>query len=374
MYRAIFDHSKDAIIYTDHGGTILKANPAAGEVFNRPPQEMTGKTLDDMASFNGFMEKKLTPFLLKRAGDKPPGVVELSLRLKNGNSRILEVSSGPVHIKKNAVPGYVFLMRDITERKRNEDFYTDCNDKFKMLFDNANDGIIYLDRDSVIRASNKRIEELFGYGMNEIIGKKFIEIPVFDPGSMSSIFDIFMDSIDGVLPPLLEFEGIHRSGKKFHLEISPTLIKDSEGIVGLVAIIRDITTRKKVVMERARLIDILEAAPDFVITYDRDGRIRYINRAARIMFGLSTGCNYHDSVLAGFREDLYLLPETGIWTGEAMVVSKEGKAVTVSQVIMSHHMGDSDETYYSTIMRDITEQKQNENHIKYLTHHLIRVQ
>ncbi len=372
MYRSIFDHASDAIVYSDRDGIIIKANPAAGAFFGVTPGDMTGKTIDDLACFADFAGNNLTRHLLESVSGKGASLLELSLSPATGPVKTVEIAPSPV-LKKKKIEGYVFLIRDVTERKRNEGITRESAEKFKMFFENANDGIVFLDRNAVIRASNKKIEELFGYSREEVIGKQFMEFAVFTPDDMNSTYELFLESVDGALPPLLAFEGFHKDGRRFYLEINPTLIKEQDEIVGLVAIIRDISSRKRTERERARLIDIIEATPDFVITYDEEGIITYINKAGRNMFGLSGG----DPTLEappGIREALPVIAEDALWTGETVIVPVDGRTMTVSQAVMAHGTGEGDLRCFSTIMRDITERKQNENHIKYLTHHLIRIQ
>lgn len=247
-------------------------------------------------------------------------------------------------------------------------------DMYEYLFENANDGIVFLDKGAVIRASNKKIEDLFGFRREEIVGRPFTDFPVFSPDDMALTLELFMDTMEGKLPPLIEFQGIHRDGNRFYLEINPTVIKQDDDTVGIIAIIRDTTARKRLEQERARLIDIIEATPDFVFTYDAEDKISYINKAGQEKLGLTaTG----DLTMA----DLPRIPETspeqmaeGIWAGESRIRLKDDTRIHVAHVVMEHCQKKMNEPFYSMIMKDITDQKQKENHIKYLTHHLMKVQ
>lgn len=247
-------------------------------------------------------------------------------------------------------------------------------DMYEYLFENANDGIVFLDNEAVIRASNKKIEDLFGYQKEEIVGRPFTQIPVFDPDDMVRTFQLFIDTIEGKLPPLIEFKGIHKNGRRFYLEINPTVIKQDEDTIGILAILRDTTARKRLEQERARLIDIIEATPDFVFTYDADNKISYINRAGLERLGL-------ESTDGLTMADLHRIPvtspeevEKGIWSGESRIRLKDGTRIHVAHVVMEHCQKNMNEPFYSMIMKDMTSQKQKENHIKYLTRYLMKVQ
>jgi two-component sensor histidine kinase len=47
----------------------------------------------------------------------------------------------------------------------------------------------------------------------------------------------------------------------------------------------------------------------------------------------------------------------GSWSGESMLLARDGREVPVSQVIVAHKDAHGDVAYYSTICRDITQQK-----------------
>ena len=245
---------------------------------------------------------------------------------------------------------------------------------YKMFFENANDGIVFLDTQAVIRASNKRIEDLFGYRKDEIIGKRFTDIPVFDPLNMEATYKLFTDTLEGKLPPLIIFEGIHKNGTRFSLEINPTLVKDRDELVGLIVIIRDISLRKRMENERERLIDIIEATPDLVITYDSCRKILYANRAARKIFRIKDLYGLTISDLLSGIVSLPVKPGSGIKSGECRIPLENDASIQVSMVVMEHLNEDSEHSFFSVIMRDISEQKQKEDHITYLTHHLIKIQ
>ena len=59
-------------------------------------------------------------------------------------------------------------------------------------------------------------------------------------------------------------------------------------------------------------------------------------------------------------EALPLAREKGIWRGESVLLSRRGKHIPVSQIIVSHKNENDEVEYFSTIIRDITDWKQSE--------------
>ena len=372
-YRMLFENANDVIVYTDEYGKIIDINQRVELVFGCSPEKIIGKLYDDINIFRKEDTKKLSDYVSALLADTSTGVLELETVHNKGVQGFIEINTRILRVK-GKVQGSISIIRDITKRKLQENIDRLNEEKFQFLFENANDGIIFLDKNGVIKSSNKKIEDLFGYNRDEVIGKMFTEFGILNPGDMINTFNIFKESVGGKLPPLLDYEGIHKGGKRFSIEINPTLIQENNEVTGLLAVIRDTTTRKVTEHERARLIDIIDATPDFVFTYDVNGNILYANQAGKEVIGLSAGNNISKIFPEEQQPSILSVENEGIWEGETKLIAKDKSAVQVSQVIMAHRKCESNELYFSTIMRDISDQKQNEKHIKNLSHQLIKIQ
>jgi two-component system cell cycle sensor histidine kinase/response regulator CckA len=120
---------------------------------------------------------------------------------------------------------------------------------------------------------------------------------------------------------------------------------------------------------QTRFVTILEATPDFVGMTDADGRVFYLNRAGRQMMGL-TDESVTTMSIADFypphtkgrlmEEGLPIAIERGFWSAETALLSRDGREIPVSQVLLAHKADDDQVMYFSTIIRDITERKRAE--------------
>lgn len=132
--------------------------------------------------------------------------------------------------------------------------------------------------------------------------------------------------------------------------------------------------RQRAAATQARLTAILEATTDFVATADPEGQVLYCNRAARRMLGIGEGEN-----IAGLRipdthpawasaavltEGIPAAKRHGVWSGETAFLSREGREIPVSQVILAHASRSGQIEYFSTIARDISERKQAEEDLR----------
>ena len=120
--------------------------------------------------------------------------------------------------------------------------------------------------------------------------------------------------------------------------------------------------------ERTKLIAILEATPDIVATVSLDERICYLNSAARQVFGLGENDDCTNLTICDVQPDwVYEIlcnegyptaVRDGVWVGETAFLSHDGREIPVSQLIIAHKSPDGRVNMFSTIARDISQQKQ----------------
>lgn len=137
--------------------------------------------------------------------------------------------------------------------------------------------------------------------------------------------------------------------------------------------LRESTERKRVRQieaERERLATILENTPDFVGISAPDTRVLYLNRSAREMLQLGHGPIPENLTIADYRppetvhstihEHFAAALRDGTWTGESILLARDGRRIPVSQVIIAHRNAAGAVDYTSTVMRDLTVRKQAE--------------
>jgi PAS domain S-box-containing protein len=121
---------------------------------------------------------------------------------------------------------------------------------------------------------------------------------------------------------------------------------------------------------RQRLAAVLESTPDFVGMASPTGEIHYLNGAARRILGLSEGplprtlaiADIHpaDAARRILEEHIPAAIRDHAWSGETELLTRDGRRVPVSQVLVAHPSPDGSTAYVSAVMRDLTPQKRNE--------------
>jgi two-component system, NtrC family, sensor kinase len=124
---------------------------------------------------------------------------------------------------------------------------------------------------------------------------------------------------------------------------------------------------------RERLTAILDVTTDLVAISDLSARLLYLNGAGQSLLGLtaeeSLGLPIAGLVPERLRpvvqdEILPTLLRDGRWTGEAVLLARDGREVAVSVVAVAHRAADGAVEFLSAIVRDMTERKRIEAELR----------
>lgn len=138
------------------------------------------------------------------------------------------------------------LKREVAALSKANERLRESEEKFRTIFDNANDEIAYVGADGTIIDINPRVEQLFGHTREETIGKKIYDFLPLLPEEWQKLIGYTRAVLTGKSDKTRrwEFQAIDRSGEKVYLEANPQLLKRNGKIVGIFAIFRDISQRK----------------------------------------------------------------------------------------------------------------------------------
>ncbi len=256
----------------------------------------------------------------------------------------------------------VTAIRDITERKQTEESLWVSEQKYRNLFESANDAMFIFDPSSeIILEANSKACETYGFDQEEFIGL--------------SLKSITMDSVRGEneILRLLEagsmkdYETVHfkKDGTAAYFLVSASVI-DYKGSKAILSISRDITERKHAdEILRLQSAAIQSAANAIVIT-DRTGVITFVNSA----FTHITGYTPEDAVgknprilksgeqTSAFYRNLWETINAGnVWRGEVVNKRKDGSIYSEEMTITPVQNEQREITHFIAIKNDITDRK-----------------
>ena len=178
---------------------------------------------------------------------------------------------------------------------------------FEKLFEASPDAIVVTDVGGRITSINSQVEQLFGYGRQQLIGES-VEILVperFRKGHPGHRGNYNAHASVRPMGAGLDLFGRRKDGSEFPVDIMLSPMETAEGRV-VISVIRDISDRKKaqeaVRSSEAQFRALFEFSPDAIIASDSEGRIAEVNARVESMFGYKRG------ELAGQSIDI-LVPE-----------------------------------------------------------------
>ncbi|OYX23205.1 MAG: PAS domain-containing sensor histidine kinase, partial [Flavobacteriales bacterium 32-35-8] len=155
--------------------------------------------------------------------------------------------------------------------------FKNSRDIFQILSDAVSEGIVIVDTDQNIVSTNISADTMFGYDKNELVGKRLNAlIPKKHQSDHGSYFKAFYDNSDkrktGHGGDLF---GWHKNGYQFPIEIglNPFTIFDKTYVMALII---DISDRKKAEQERNYLSKIFDDSLNEIYVFDRDS-LKFIN-------------------------------------------------------------------------------------------------
>lgn len=161
-------------------------------------------------------------------------------------------SRAEYNARENTVIGSI---QDITERMLILQVVTESEEKFRTLFEHAQDAIhIDGEKDEILDA-NTRACELFGYSREELLRMKVPDLQA--PEVRGLIGKTLQGEIDKYASKVFEGLNLRKDGTKVPVEISVSKITTSQGI-RYISIVRDISERKRIEQELREQIDTLE--------------------------------------------------------------------------------------------------------------------
>jgi two-component system cell cycle sensor histidine kinase/response regulator CckA len=248
-------------VLMDEHFNINYVNPVAERTFGYPFQELEGRNPVDILSAPEDRDS-LREWLenLKKGRKDTPKVQVLRNRLKDGRTIFCEWHKTPLHDSDGRFLGIISMGIDVTERRKAEEVQS----QLASILQQTTDAVVSSDLDHKIYSWNRGAETLFGYSLEEVVGK---------PVSLLASED-YREETDQLHEAALKEEGVSnfetqrvkKSGELIDVSVTQSPVKDSKGkTIGVSSIIRDISERKRAEEslrkheEQIRLVDKMNA-------------------------------------------------------------------------------------------------------------------
>lgn len=184
------------------------------------------------------------------------------------------------------------LRQRVVELEKKENEFKQAEERQRTVFESANDILILMDRKGKILDVNLKLKDIGGYEREELLGKSIRSLSkMMTKKSLAIVVKNFMKRMVGINVPSYEVEMVRKDGEVVTVEINAVAMRNNGRITGDLAILRDVTERKRaeeqIQESERRYRSLFQNAHDMIQSVALDGSIIFANRAWMETLGYS---------------------------------------------------------------------------------------
>lgn len=254
-YQALFELAPNGYLVTDTGTVIQEANAAATNLLHTPRDLLVGKSLTMFVA-----ERDRQGFELWLAGSQMGNELqerELHIQPGKGVPFPASLTVATISDTEGQIVGLRWLLRDISERKQNEQERA----RLAAIVQSSSDAIISRTLEGAVESWNSGAERLYGYSVDEIKGRPISDL--FLPARAEEETANLVKINQGESIIRYETTRLGKDGQQIYVSLTASPIKDTSGrIIGASEIARDISERKRMQIAEQEQHVLAEALRD----------------------------------------------------------------------------------------------------------------
>lgn len=240
-YRNLFENATDGIAYIDRLGIITDVNKKAVEIFGGTRKELIGKHFTKL----GVLNLREMPSYVKIFSDIIKGKKDkLIINLKNRKGRLTYLECSISSLKKgNKTTSIIIIMRDVTQRMEMEQELRESEEKYKLIFEGASDGILIADvKTKKFVFANPQICGITGYTLKELL--KLNVDNIHPKKDLPYVLNQFRKQVEGKITLAKNIPVLRKDKKIIYCDVNSKIIK-IRGQELMLGLFRNITERKQ---------------------------------------------------------------------------------------------------------------------------------
>lgn len=291
----LFNSAPEAIALHDNNDKIVDVNPEFTNVFGYSREEAIGKPINELVASAELQQEAAMVSNKVIQGQR----VALETKRKRKDGTLIDVSilGAPIIDDHGRQLGDYAIYRDITERKQAEKELHIQKTYLEKLFNSAPEAIVLHDNNDIVVNVNTEFTRMFGYAREEAIGKPINEL-VASPELQDHAAKLSYQVIHGERVES-DSKRKRKDGTLIDVTILGAPIIDDDGKqMGVYAIYRDITERKKAEEARIRLQEEMRMARDIQMNLlpKSNPELPGYDIAGKSIPALNVGGDYYDFI------------------------------------------------------------------------------
>ena len=281
--ESIINTVREPLISLDKDLRVVTANRSFYQFFKVKPEETVGQLIYDLGNKQWDIPKlrELLETILPQQTTFDDYEVEHDFTTIGKRTMLLNARQIVQRLGKERI--ILLAIEDITEHKRLENLLSESEERFRRLFETANDGILLLEkREMLIRHANPAITAMLGYSNGECIGKNMRDIGILhDVGSCEEV--MLALNKDGII----NYKDVPVQAKAGQVVDTDIYMVDRARLIQ--CNIRDITdskkNEKKLRKSENHLRTLVQTIPDLIWSKNNDGVYLSCNSIFERFFG-----------------------------------------------------------------------------------------
>jgi PAS domain S-box-containing protein len=241
------------------------------------------------------------------------------------------------------------------------------------IVEHSEDAIIGCTPDGTIVSWNRGAAKLFMYEASEIIGRSLAVLSTDEAAHLVDSAIQRMKRGKAIFP--FDGSGVTKDGLRIEISCSAAPVKDGDGNqVGIAAILRDNSERKRADEARALLAAVVEFSEEGILAVSVDKNVLTWNRGAEAIYGYSAeeiiGKSVASTIIPPEKMEEYDRAFGRVLAGEALVrfesqrLRNDGKLVEVALTFCPIKNQQGTVIGVSAVVRDITQRKAAEESLR----------
>jgi diguanylate cyclase (GGDEF)-like protein/PAS domain S-box-containing protein len=379
-YRHVVEGAAEMIVCLTGEGRISYANRAWIEAMGYTAEESA--RLDFFALIDEDSKLGCHQALAKALAGTAWQNLQLTLVASDGHQIPAEGNLTSYH-REGRAAGAIGIFRDITYRKQIDLTLRKNEKQFRLLIKNALDIIMILNRNGTIRYTSPSAEGVFGRRPEELLAKPLFSL--LHPEDLPEVERMFDRMRKGELPSAsFEVRGRRRDGSWRSIQVMANNTLEEPSIEGIVLNARDVTeqstAREKLAASEERFRYLANSAADAIITVDEQGSIIFWNKAAETIFGYSAEQAIREKIdfiipkrflsrTSERLDQLFAKTATGSGGRPVELMGRRQGGIEFPVELSFSTWVTREGSFLTAIIRDISERKEAERQLKYLSFH-----
>jgi PAS domain S-box-containing protein len=242
---SIISSAMDAILALDGQQQIRVFNSEAEKIFGCSAAEAIGQPITRFVPnpLSGIgVGREFSPSSAERSAEMPSSALLYGVR-SNGERFPLEATVATILVRGEIL--HTFVIRDITQRLRDEESLLESESRFRTMFQNAPVGMEQVGLDGRLLMANEALCQMLGYSESELVNKTYKDITYSEDRPredelLSAMFRKERNYVD------LEKRYVHKNGSLVWVSLRSSLVVDGhDRPIYRISVVQDITLRKK---------------------------------------------------------------------------------------------------------------------------------